>query len=76
MKFVIIPELKGRWLWELRGHDGVPISRSPSRFSDRAEVMFEIRKMKLAVGRAKVFDLVGSAQDDALSLVPNLLAKT
>lgn len=38
--------------------------------------MFEIRKMKLAVGRAKVFDLVGSAQDDGLSLEPNLLAKT
>ena len=75
MKFVIIPELKGCWIWELRGPDGVPVSRSPRRFTDKAEVISEIRKVRLAAGRAQIFDLVGELKEEVLAPTPGGLVR-
>lgn len=74
MKFVIIPELKGFWVWELRGNDGMPIARSSGLFAHKAEVVADIRKVRAAAGRAQTFDLVGTPQEDGLmSVVTSLL---
>lgn len=64
MKFVIIPELKGRWVWELRTPDGVPVSRSPKTFADKAQVVAVIQQVRLAAGSARIHDLVGEPQQD------------
>lgn len=64
MKFVIIPELKGRWIWELRTADGVAVARSPQTFGEKAQAIAMIQKVRLAVHRARVYDPVGASMDD------------
>lgn len=63
MKFVVIPELKGRWLWELRGTDDPLISKSRVSYATKAEAMAAINLVKSKIGRAGVYDLVGSKLD-------------
>lgn len=64
MRFVIIPELKGRWVWELRTAEGVPVARSPMAFSEKAQALAMIQQVRLAVHGARVYDPVGATLED------------
>lgn len=63
MKFVVIPELKGRWVWELRSPEGPPVSKSPRSFATKAEAMAAIDALRRAVSKAGTYDLVGAQLD-------------
>lgn len=63
MKFVVIPELKGRWVWELRSPEGPAVSRSPMSFATKAETIAAIDAIRRAVSRAGTYDLVGDLLD-------------
>lgn len=59
MKFVVLPELKGRWVWELRSSEGPIVSKSPRSFATKAETIAAIDTIWRAVSRAGTCDLVG-----------------
>lgn len=60
MKFVVVPELKGRWVWELRTPEGTLLLKSPGSLSTQVEVVAAVEALKRAVGLADIYDLVGS----------------
>lgn len=64
MKFVVIPELKGRWVWELRSSEGPPISKSPNSFGSKADALAAIDELRRAVSKAGTYDLVGGQLDE------------
>ena len=64
MKFVVIPELRGRWVWELKDDDGCVISRSTMSYGNREQVLVVIQAMRRAVFKAQIFDPLGGACED------------
>lgn len=72
MKFVIIPELRHRWSWELRNAEGTAISRSVTSYSERIQVEHAIQALRHGVGSARVLGPTGASLDDmAARLAPN-----
>lgn len=64
MKFVVVPELKGRWIWEFRSEDGASIARSPESFSGKDQAVAAIKAVRRAASKAGVYDLVGARLDE------------
>ena len=60
MKFVVIQEVGGRWVWELRTADGQPVCRSATGFADREQVFKAIHAVRGKAPRALVFDPLGT----------------
>ncbi|WP_219219647.1 DUF1508 domain-containing protein [Variovorax boronicumulans] len=60
MKFVVIQELGGRWVWELRNIDGDAVCRSAMGFKDREQVFKAIHAVRGNAPRALVFDPLGT----------------
>lgn len=64
MKFVIIPELRGRWSWELRNAEGLAISRSVASYGERAQVERAIQALRRCVASAQVLGPTGASLDE------------
>lgn len=64
MKFVIIPELRDRWSWELRDAEGTAISRSVGSYSERVQVEHAIQALRRGVANARVLGPTGASLDE------------
>lgn len=73
VKFVLIPELKGRWIWELRSPEGSLISKSPGSFVSKMHAVDAITAVKRAIFNAGIYDLVGSQVDERASALTSSL---
>lgn len=60
MKFVVILEKKGRWIWELRTAEVQAICRSIMSFGDREQAFKAIQAVRSLAPRALVFDPLGT----------------
>ncbi len=60
MKFVVIQEVGGRWVWELRQEDGEPVCRSTKGFKDRQQLCETIQAVRAKTPQAPVFDPLGT----------------
>ena len=49
MKFVLVPELRGRWTWELRSVDGQPAARSAMSFGSSQQALTSIQAFRNVV---------------------------
>jgi len=58
MKFVVIPELRGRWSWELRIGDKV-LASSAMSFGSRQLALVSIQEFRSKAPRSSVFDPAG-----------------
>ena len=58
MKFVVVPELRGRWSWELRHGDQV-IASSAMSFGSRQMALVSIRDFRAKAMRSPVYDQTG-----------------
>lgn len=63
MKFIVIPESKTSWFWELRSAQDFLVLRSPSNFTTKFQAMAQIKLLRSAINVAAVFDLVGTKLD-------------
>lgn len=63
VKFVVIPESKKSWVWELRSAEGSLVLRSPGSFAVKFQAVAQIEALKRAVSVAGVYDLVGARMD-------------
>ena len=59
MKFVVIPELRGRWSWELRIGDKV-LASSAMSFGSRQLALVSIQEFRSKAPRSSVFDPAGN----------------
>ena len=59
MKFVVVPELRGRWSWELKDDDGSVLSRSTMSYGDREQALKVIQAMRREVRKAPIVDPLG-----------------
>lgn len=64
MKFVIIPELRDRWSWELRNAEGDAISRSATSYGARVQVEHAIQALRRGVANARVMGSTGASLDE------------
>jgi len=60
MKFVVILERGGRWIWELRSADGSAMCRSSMSYGDREMAFKAIQAVRGRVPKALVFDPIGT----------------
>lgn len=60
MKFVVILEGRGRWIWELRTADGQVVCRSIMSFGDRGQAFKAIQAVRGMARRARVYDPLGT----------------
>ncbi|MGJ7543161.1 hypothetical protein [Variovorax sp. LT1R16] len=63
MKFVIIPEHRDRWSWELRNADGLAISRSVGSYGERIQVEHAIQALRHGVAAARELGPTGASLD-------------
>lgn len=64
MKFVIIPEQRNRWSWELRNAEGVALSKSVGSYSERIQVEHAIQALRRGVANARVLGPTGASLDE------------
>ncbi|MDM0088899.1 MULTISPECIES: hypothetical protein [unclassified Variovorax] len=64
MKFVIIPEQRNRWSWELRNAEGTAISRSVGSYSERVQAEHAIQALRRGVANARVLGPTGASLDE------------
>jgi len=67
MRFVIVPELKGRWSWELRDAEGKALSRSTASYGDRTQVERAIETLRRDVLSARMLGPTGIRLDDLIA---------
>lgn len=63
MRFVLIPELGGRWSWVLRNSNGEAVCQSQLSFGTREKAIAAIQEFRLKVGKAQVFNCLGAPID-------------
>lgn len=63
MRFVLVPEVGGRWLWVLRDTNGDAVCQSESTFGTRERAIQAIQEIRETVRQAKVFDSLGTPTD-------------
>ena len=63
MRFVVIPEAKNRWVWELRSAQDFLVLRSPASFTAKSLALAQIEALRRAVNIAGVYDLLGARLD-------------
>ena len=59
MKFVVLPQLRGSWSWELRQGDRV-VATSAMHFGSRQMALVSIREFRAKAPRAPVYDQGGT----------------
>lgn len=60
MRFVVIPESKLSWVWELRSARDFLVLKSPTGFTTKSQAVAQIEALKRAIDVAGIYDLVGS----------------
>jgi uncharacterized protein YegP (UPF0339 family) len=60
VKFVVILELGGRWIWELRLPGGGAMCRSSMSYDDRETAFRAIQAVRSTAPKALVFDPLGT----------------
>jgi uncharacterized protein YegP (UPF0339 family) len=60
VKFVVIRELGGTWIWELRSPEGGVMCRSSMSYDDRETAFKAIQAVRSAAPKALVFDPLGT----------------
>ena len=60
VKFVVILEQGGTWIWELRSPEGSAVCRSSMSYGDRAMAFKAIQAVRGMAPRALVFDPLGT----------------
>jgi uncharacterized protein YegP (UPF0339 family) len=60
VKFVVILERGGRWIWELRSEDGDALCRSTMSYGDREMAFKAIQAVRGKARAALVFDPLGT----------------
>lgn len=63
MRFVVIPESKTCWIWELRSTQDFLVLRSPSSFTAKFQAVAQIEAFRRAINVAGIYDLVGARVD-------------
>lgn len=63
VRFVVIPESKTCWIWELRSAQDFLVLRSPASFTAKFQAVAQIEALKRAIHVAGVYDLVGARMD-------------
>lgn len=58
MKFVLLPELRGRWSWQLRHADQI-LAASAMSFGSRQMALVSIRDFSSKAPRSPVYDAAG-----------------
>ncbi|RZL88945.1 MAG: hypothetical protein EOP76_16770 [Variovorax sp.] len=66
MKFVVVPELRGRWSWELRVGDEI-LATSAMSFGSRQLALVSIQEFRSKAPRSAVFDLSGKSMEDEVA---------
>ena len=61
MRFVVVPELRGRWSWELRDAASQLVAASALSFVSRQRALAGIREFRASVARMSM-DEVGSGE--------------
>lgn len=69
MRFVVIPESKKSWVWELRTAQDFLVLRSPAGFATKSQAIAQIEALRRAINIAGIYDLVGSRVDNPESQV-------
>lgn len=59
MKFLVFPELRGRWSWELRDPKGKVIATSAMSFGSREMALVSIKEFRCKAPRSPVYDASG-----------------
>lgn len=60
MKFVLVPELRNRWSWELRQKDGVLLATSAMSFANRERTVADIHQFRGTAAQACLVDEQGN----------------
>ena len=60
MKYVVIPVRGGRWVWELRGTEGISVCGSTASFATRDAALQAIHAVRALTQKAKIFDPLGN----------------
>lgn len=59
MKFVVLPELRGRWSWELRDPADRIVAKSAMSFGSRQLALVSIQEFRAKAPRSSVCDAAG-----------------
>lgn len=59
MNFVIVPERRGYWAWELRTPDGLLILKGTDSFASSALAEAQVKFIRAGARRAKIAGLTG-----------------
>ncbi len=59
MKFLVFPELRGRWSWELRDAKGKVVAASAMSFGSQQMALLSIREFRSKAPRSPVYDATG-----------------
>jgi len=63
VRFVVIPESKNCWIWELRSAQDFLVLRSPGSFTAKFQAVAQIEALRRAIQVAGIYDLVGARVD-------------
>ncbi|MGJ7543358.1 hypothetical protein [Variovorax sp. LT1R16] len=63
MRFVVIPESKNCWIWELRSAQDFLVLRSPASFTAKFQAVAQIEAFRRTIHVAGIYDLVGARMD-------------
>ena len=63
VRFVVIPESKNCWIWELRSAQDFLVLRSPGSFTAKFQAVAQIEALRRAIHVAGIYDLVGARVD-------------
>ncbi len=73
MKFVVFQVAGGRWDWEFRGADGVPVARCVMGFSTRQAAVQDIHRLRTRAAGSAIFDPLGNLVIGEPATVPDAL---
>lgn len=59
MKFLVFPELGGRWSWELRDSKSKVIAASAMSFGSREMALVSIKEFRQKAPRSSIYDATG-----------------
>lgn len=63
VRFVVIPESKNRWVWELRSTQDFLVLTSPAGFTTKSQAVAQIEALRRAIHMSGIYDLVGARLD-------------
>jgi hypothetical protein len=64
MKFVLVPELRGRWTWELRSLDGRAAAASAMSFASPELALASIQAFRNGITRVPIDDDADGRESD------------